>query len=291
MPARGGTGRIYALIVLMVMLWSSNFVAAKLVLREMHPLLVSALRTTIAAFLILPLYFWSEREQGWSWRDARLLFGIGIFGIALNQAFFVYGISQTSVSHSAVIIALTPMLVLLVAAFKGQERITPQKMLGMAIALTGVVTLQMRSTPGAGKIVGDVLVFLAAITFAVFTVAGKAAAARHGTITLNTFAYVGGALAFAPITVWHGARYSLAAVSWTGWLTLFYMALFPSVVCYLIYSYALSHIPASRVSAFAYLQPLFATTMALPILHESLSGGVVLGGALVLAGVWVTERA
>lgn len=291
-PGRAGSGRIYFLIVLMVALWSSNFVAAKLVVREMDPLLVSALRTTFAALIILPLYFSTERERDvWSWRDVRVLLGLGIFGIALNQVFFVCGISQTSVSHSALIIALTPMLVLVVAALKGQERITPQKVAGMAIALAGVAVLQVRSVPGSSRLSGDLLVLAAAITFAVFTVAGKDAAKRHGSITLNTFAYVGGAIAFAPITLWHGVRYSLAGVSTAGWLTLLYMALFPSVVRYLIYSYALSRIPASRVSAFAYLQPLFATSMALPVLHESPSGGVMLGGALVLAGVWVTERA
>jgi drug/metabolite transporter (DMT)-like permease len=297
-PVSTVSRRIYVLIVLMVLLWSANFVVAKVALREMKPLELSALRTTLAALMILPIYLWSKRDQlwsnrehGWTMRDVPVLVSLGVFGVALNQVFFVYGLSQTSVSHSSLVIALTPMLVLLIASMMGQEKVTAKKLLGMTIALAGVATLQFRGGAGAGNIIGNGLVLLGAITFAAFTVAGKDAAMRHGSITVNTFAYVGGAIALAPVTLWHGVRYSFGNVSMLGWTSLIYMALFPSVICYLIYYYVLSHIPASRVSAFAYLQPLFATMIALPILGESLSSGVLLGGSLVLAGVWLTERA
>jgi drug/metabolite transporter (DMT)-like permease len=58
----------------------------------------------------------------------------------------------------------------------------------------------------------------------------------------------------------------------------------------LIYYYALTHIPASRVSAFSYLQPLLATVLAIPFLGETPSASMVTGGCLVLAGVFVAER-
>jgi drug/metabolite transporter (DMT)-like permease len=290
-PVKTVPGRVYGLIIVMVLLWSVNFIVAKVALRELQPLVLSALRTTLAAMMILPIYLWSKREQAWALRDVPVLVSLGVFGVALNQVLFVYGLSQTSVSHSSLVIALTPMLVLLIAAMIGQERVTLKKLFGMSVALAGVATLQLRGGSGAGNLIGDGLIFLAAITFAAFTVAGKDAATRHGSITVNTFAYVGGAIALAPVTLWHGVRYSFWNVSVLGWVSLIYMALFPSVICYLIYYHALSRIPASRVSAFAYLQPLFATMMALPILGENLSSGVVLGGLLVLAGVWLTERA
>jgi drug/metabolite transporter (DMT)-like permease len=68
------------------------------------------------------------------------------------------------------------------------------------------------------------------------------------------------------------------------------MAIFPSVLGYLIYCYALTQMPASRVSAFAYLQPLLATILAVPMLGESVNGSLTGGGTLVLIGVYVTER-
>ena len=68
------------------------------------------------------------------------------------------------------------------------------------------------------------------------------------------------------------------------------MALFPSVVAYLIYYHALAHMTASRVSAFSYLQPVFASLMGLFILGESLGAPVIAGGAVILAGVYLAER-
>jgi drug/metabolite transporter (DMT)-like permease len=68
------------------------------------------------------------------------------------------------------------------------------------------------------------------------------------------------------------------------------MAIFPSVVSYLIFCYALTKMPASRVSAFSYLQPVLATILAVPMLGESVNGSLAGGGALVLIGVYVAER-
>jgi len=114
--------------------------------------------------------------------------------------------------------------------------------------------------------------------------------ARHDAITMNTFAYVGGAIVLSPVIVLNARHFDFTAVSASAWLSVAYMAVFSSVVSYLIYNYALSHIAASRVSAFSYLQPLLATLLAIPILGEHVTIYLLAGGALVLAGVYITER-
>jgi len=104
------------------------------------------------------------------------------------------------------------------------------------------------------------------------------------------YAYVGGAVALSPIIVWNAPRIDFGAVHVTAWLSIAYMAVFSSVVSYLIYNYALARMAASRVSAFSYLQPFLATLMAIPILGEHLTAPLLFGGAMVMTGVWVTER-
>jgi drug/metabolite transporter (DMT)-like permease len=79
-------------------------------------------------------------------------------------------------------------------------------------------------------------------------------------------------------------------VSSAAWGSLVYMALFPSVICYLIYYYALSRISASRVTAFIYLEPVLATLMAVAFLGERVSAQLVAGGTVIFAGVYLTER-
>jgi len=187
---------------------------------------------------------------------------------------------------------MTPIYVLMIAAAIKQEQITFRKAAGMAIALGGVGILN--AIPGGAKgeatLFGDFLTFLGAVAFALFTVFGKNVTGRHSTITVNTFSYVGGALALAPITLWQARGFAFTGVSMTAWISLAYMAIFPSVICYLIYYRALAFIPASRVSALSYLQPVLATIMAVIALGERVTLPLVAGGAVIFSGVYLTER-
>jgi drug/metabolite transporter (DMT)-like permease len=287
--------RLYSLIAVMVVFWSLNYIVAKIALRTFPPLLLASLRTTLAALFILPVYLWKRRRQDvpelWGGGEGRSVVLIALFGVALNQVLFVLGLSRTSVAHAALVIAVSPVLVLLLSGWLGHERLSRWKLVGMAIAVAGVAVLNLAPTKAQGVTLwGDALTFLAALTFALFTVTSKQLAARHGALTLTTFAYIGGALMLAPVTLWLSAGFAFSAATTGSWLSLVYMAAFPSVACYLIFSYALAHIPASRVSAFSYLQPLIAGAVAVPVLGEPITSALATGGALVLAGVCITER-
>ena len=94
-----------------------------------------------------------------------------------------------------------------------------------------------------------------------------------------------------PVAVWEGSNTGWSNASAQAWLGVVYMAAFSSVLAYLIYYHALTYIAASRVSAFSYLQPLVAVLLAIPLLHERVTAPLLIGGALVLTGVYVTERA
>lgn len=278
----------------MVLLWSANYVVGKQVLKQIPPLLVVGLRTTLAGLAMIPVYQAWARRNGpgtWSGRDVWLMILLGLTGVGFNQLFFVLALSRTSVSHASLIMGLIPVLVLIIAALSGLERMSMGRLAGMLIALTGVGILQAGNPPGRGyNWTGDLFAFLAALTFAIYTVKGKAEIHRLGGVTMNTFAYVVSAIALLPLTVTASAGFDFGSVTAGGWVGLLYMAFFPSVVCYLIYYYALNWIPASRVSALSYFQPVLATLMAIPVLGEYPSGGLLIGGAVVLTGVIMAER-
>jgi drug/metabolite transporter (DMT)-like permease len=118
----------------------------------------------------------------------------------------------------------------------------------------------------------------------------KGVTRHHSGITVNAFAYIGGGILLLPLVLIMGSGLDPQAVSLRGWLSILYMAIFPSVICYVGYFYALNHISASRVAVFAYLQPAFATLLAVPLLGESISSAVVIGGLGALAGVAITQR-
>ena len=279
----------------MVFFWSANYIVGKIALREFPPLLLVGLRIVLAGLFMLPVYATQAGRASWRKRDVPTLLYLGMFGVTLNQLFFVVGLSMTSVAHSALIIAMTPIFVLAIAALIKQERLTWRKAGGMLIAFAGVGMLNAippaSGPPGSQPtLLGDFFVTLAAATFALFTVMGKQVSLRHSSITVNTFAYVGGALALIPVVIWQGRNFSYGMVSLAGWSSVLYMALFPSVICYLIYYHALAYISASRVSAFSYLQPVVAMLLAAVALGERVTLPLLAGGAVIFSGVLITER-
>ena len=291
---------LYASILLMVVLWSANFIIGKVALREFPPFLLGALRIGLAGMFLAPVY-WFRSRHGEAWSQFRsdlpLLAILALCSVG-NQIIFLMGLSRTSVAHSALIIGTGPISVLVIAAWCKLERITPRKIAGMLLALSGVAVLVHQAyahttaaNPSAQPtLAGDALTAVGSLAFSLYAVLGKKATERHSSLAVNGFAYVAGAVVLIPIVLWQAREFPFARVSPAAWSSLVYMALFPSAICYLIYYHALSHIPASRVSAFIYLQPVIATVMAVAFLGEQITAPLVAGGTVIGAGVYLTER-
>ncbi len=293
-PAAGHPNRalLYTLIGLMQLFWSANFLIGKIALRHFPAPLLAGLRIMIAAAAVLPFYAWKVHGRGhWTRRDLPVLLLLGFIGVGINQFFFTVGLSKTSIAHSALIIGMTPISVLLIGSVRGLERITPRKLGGMLAALCGVAVLSLERGNGHGPtLTGDLLTLLGGSAFALYTVLGKEVNHRYGSLTVNTFLFGSGALFLLPVVLWQGNSFPFAAVSATGWLALVYMGIFPSLVCYLIFYYALGYVAASRLSTLAYLQPLVATVLGVLFLSERVTAPLVIGGAIIFTGVYLTER-
>jgi len=208
--------------------------------------------------------------------------------------FCTVGVARTTVVHSSMIMATTPVWVLFMAGVTGLERITATKIGGMAIALTGVAMLQIFRTQTTAKLaptlLGDFYVLLCALLFAAMTAFGKRHKPQSGGIAVNAVGYVGGALVFLPVLYLAGQGFDYSKVTPAAWAAVLYMGAISSVTGYLIYYYALARMSASRVAPFQYLQPVFATLMAVAMLGEEITGAAMASGVVILTGVYVTER-
>ncbi|MFQ5694627.1 MAG: DMT family transporter [Terriglobia bacterium] len=285
---------IYLLLLLMVFAWSANFIVAKYALRELPPFALLFLRVLLSNVLLLAIYFGRRQHrrrpvQRGDWRWFGLL---GLFGIAMNQTGFTVGINYTSVSHSSLIIATTPVYVLILATWMRLERLTRMKAAGLALAFTGVVALTLEHGVGARSptLLGDMITLGGAVAFAFYTVYGKHVSGRYDPLSYTTFTYLAGALVVVPAAGWQLLFVEWQQVAWRGWLGVVYMAAVASVAAYMIFYYARTKIAATRVIMFSYLQPVCATTLGILILGERITPLLLTGGALVLAGVALAER-
>ena len=285
--------RLYLLLVIVMFIWAMNFIATKIVLKEVPAALLSGFRICWAAIFLIPVYFWAAKKQGRTWTssEAFRMSLLGIVGIALNQAFFILGLARTTVSHAAFIFGTVPLAVLFLSSYFGIESISKRKILGIVVALAGVGVLQARSAAVAGPTVaGDLFILGSALTFACYIVFGKSNVVRFGPFIPTTFAFFAGAIVMLPMTIYLARDFDFTQVTARAWGGMLYMALGSSVVASLLYYYVLGHLPASRVSSFSYLQPLMASTLGITLLGEPLTAALIAGGTLILGGVLLTER-
>ena len=285
---------LYLIVVAVYLFWGGNFVFSKITLKEIPGPLVAGMRTLFAAIALMAVYKRSRNGDRPPLRrnEYPQLCIIGVCGIAVNQMCFLIGLSLTSASHAALVIGMTPFMVLFLAWFRGQEAFTINRAIGLAVAVGGMLLLQKPSASAqTASLLGDILILVAGLSFAIYTVFGKELAAEHGGMAVIAVSYAAGSVFLLPMTLFFATRFDFTQVSAAAWWSFGYMTLVSSVLCYIGWAYALKRLTASRLTAFSYLQPVVATLLALPMLGEPITAALLSGGGLIMAGVFLSERA
>ncbi len=297
---------ILSAIGIIVLLWSLNFIAAKIGLRTLSPLTLASFRVVLAGLVMLPLYLACRRfavfappagrpTRHFTARDIWTFMYLGFFGVAINQVCFTAGLRYTSVGHSAILVALGPIFVLVLSALIGLERLTSRKIAGMSIAFAGVVFLAFEHRIGASSstILGDAITITGSLGFALYAVLAKRVAADYDTLTMNAFTHFTGMILVLPVAIFQavriGSAHNWSAISWQSWAATAYMAVFGSAVAYLVYFWLLRYMLASQLSAFSYLLPVAGTALGIWLLGEKATWNQCVGGALVTAGIYWIE--
>ena len=292
--ARPSNLRLALVFAVMVTVWSLSFVVVKVVTQEVPPLVAALVRAAGTALVLGPIALWDARKNPharFQRADLPRLIAVALTGITFNQVCFVVGVSMTSVVHSSIVLSLAPMLVLLVAVLAGQERASVPQFAGMAVAMTGVGWLQVSRSEGAvASPLGDLLAFLSAALFAVYSVLNKQLTARYGGTLINAASFAIGAVCMAPFGLWAAPSVDLIHLSARAWWGLAYLVLFTGVLAYSLFYYLLTHAPATKVALYTYIQPLEATLFAWILLAEPVTLAVAAAGLLVFAGVWLSAK-
>ena len=285
-------------------IWASNVVAVKFALREMPGLTTALARVTLAGLALVAVHklrklpFALPREE---WPG---FVALGFFGIAVSFTFFTCAMQYTSVSHAVFIAALLPIMVMVVAALTGQERLTASRSIGLIVAMAGMVMLEMDQTVvarGRGVVAsnwrGDLMALGGASCFTFFTIRGKQLAARYDSGTVNMYAFGLGAMFCAPLLAWIGLtdtpnslKVNVSEVSWVAWTSLLISGTAGSALPYYVYYKSLKVLKASQAAALHYVQPVLATLLGVAFLGERLGPQFAVAAALILLGVFIAER-
>ncbi len=285
---------MHLLMFIVIFCWSSNIIAGKEALRHFDSIALAQIRVLGAAAIFAILFLASGRLKclKLSGRDWRMMAAMGAVGIALNQLTFIGGMARTTVTHIGLLVALGPIMVLVIAVVMKLEPLTSWKIAGMLTAFAGVAILTLaRSAGGEGRhLYGDLIELSSVAVFSIYMVLMKEVANDFDGLTINTLTYVMGAVMMLPFCARSVLSTQWGAVDFKAWAGLVFLVLFGSVLSYQLFAYVMTELAASRVAAFNYLQPVIASTLGVWMLSERLTAKVLLGGALILVGVYLTER-
>ncbi|MBU8896160.1 EamA/RhaT family transporter [Corallococcus sp. H22C18031201] len=290
-PSASSLGWVYAALLVQVLISSGTYLAGKRAMAELPPLTVVLWRFLLSGSVFVLLLCFTPGPVLPPRSEWKRIFVLGLLAGPVNQVLFFTGLARSSAAHAALLYALTPLGVYLASLLLGRERASTRASLGIATAFTGVVVLLLgRGLESArGALVGDLLILAAVAAWVVYTTEGKPFASQFGPIRATAWSMTMAAVLMLPLTPWVLRWAEVKAASGAALGSIVYLGLLTSVVAYLIWYYALSKVPASRVAIFSNLQPAATAIAAWLLLNEALHWELAVGGGLVLAGVRLTQ--
>lgn len=274
-------------LVLTFFLWGSIYVGARLLTGRLHPLTLAALRSGIG---VATLMFMTRRHLGVKIQreDWKYLLLIGAFGYFLTWELVQIGIAMTGASMAALINAMTPVSVTILAAFILKERITRVKVLCLVLALAGAAIITGGGTTGA-EIIGSAAVLASVLTWGVASVYMRKLTAKYPAVLITFYGMLIGLGFHIPVGI-ATALDTPPQVDARMILVLLYLGVVGSGVAQLTWTVSLSLLPASTCSLFYPLQAVFSALLGALLLRETLPYTFFIGLLFVSADVALSTR-
>jgi drug/metabolite transporter (DMT)-like permease len=281
------------LLLLMVLIWGSNFSIVKVALRDFPEVAFNAMRLTVATAVYMAVIFATParaRLQGLTRKEWIELAFLGSIGTFLYQFCFVSAVKRTSVGNGSLIIGISPIVIALMSAVVGHERIRPVRWLGIAVAMLGLYLVVGRGVDVSGQTWrGDALMMAGVICWSVYSVASQGILKRHSPLIVIALTFSIGAtlyvLAMTPILIATDWR----AISGFSWLMMLTSALLALNLSYWIWYTGLQRLGGSRTSVYSYLTPVVAMLVAALWLGEPVSANQITGAGAIFAGLLITR--
>jgi drug/metabolite transporter (DMT)-like permease len=289
--------RAVLLLVMCSMLWGVAQTAAKLALPEVPPLLQVAIRSIGAALLLLVWCQWRQVRIWDNWLgDGTVVGGVWIgLLFAVEFACIFIGLQYTSASRMAVFLYMAPFVVAIGMPFIARgESLRPSQVAGLVLAFSGVVWAfsegLMHSSKGSLQWLGDGLGLCAALFWGLTTLSlrrGKLSTALPEKTLLYQLVVSGAALLLASVLKGEAWPQQLSPLVWA---SMVFQTVVVTFASYLVWFWLVRHYPATRISAFTLLTPIFGLLAGVVFLNEPLTLRLVTALVTVCLGIWWVSR-
>lgn len=273
-------------VAVTLLLWASAFAGIKAGLTAYSPGELALLRF-LCGSIAMGLY---ARSRGFGLPDPkdlpRILL-VGFLGFTVYHVFLNYGEQSVSAGAASLIVSFTPVMTAFLAVFLLGERLRPAGWAGIGVSVAGVALISFGEGGGIALNQGCILVLISSLGSSLYNVFQKPFLKRYDPVAFTAYAMTAGTLfmlVFAP-----GLPAAIVRAPLEATLSVVYLGVFPGAIAYSTWTYALSRMPASRLTTSLYLSPVLAIAIAWLWIGEVPSVLSLLGGALTLAGVLLTN--
>ncbi|MBI3518711.1 MAG: DMT family transporter [Bacteroidetes bacterium] len=282
-----------ALFIAQVIYALNYSIAKDLMPNHISPIGLVMMRV-MGAFILFWLVSFFSRSEKIEKEDLKKMMLLAVFGVAVNQIFFIWGLSLTKPINSAIIMVSNPIAVMVFTIIVFKEKITALKLTGLSFGVIGALTLLLFKAHGSfaigsETIIGDLMTLINSLSWAVFVVMVKPYMQKYQTVTVMKWIFLFGFIYVSP--------FGIPALLDVKWLSLtphiiFAMAfvvIATTFLAYLLNTYALKALSSSVVSMYIYLQPFLATAIAIWLGKDEITLLKVISGFLIISGVYLAS--
>jgi drug/metabolite transporter (DMT)-like permease len=278
-------------LLLVMLSWAVNFITVKGTGTQIPPMTFAWVRFTAAGLLLLGLLRWREGSIRLRPGDVLPMILLGVIGFGIYQVLWASAIQLISAGDSALLIATTPVIAVLMAVIARSDTLTAPKLAGALVSFAGVAVVVGRGgSSDQVSLVGDLVTLAAAVCWAIYTSFGAPVLRRNTPLAVAAWAVMFGALFLAPsgIVAASSADWSrVEPIAYWGWV---YSGLIAAGFANVVMYDGIRVLGPARAVAFQFLVPLFAVLIGALVLAEPIRADQVGGGLIIVAGVLLTRR-
>ncbi len=284
--------KVHLVLAFVSLLFGANYTVAKIVMPEhISALGMIAFRVPVATLLFWVFHRFTGTSKIPASGDLLRFFFSALFGVAINQIFFFKGISLTSPMLGSVIMTSTPIFVLIVSYFLLKEKITLIKFMGIALGASGAILLitSQGSDFSNSTFTGNLFIVINAISYSIYLVIVKPLMHKYNALTVIKWVFLFGSFMVIPF-----GYNGLMAVNWSGfdvgvWISISYIIIGSTFLAYLLNLWSLKTVSPALVGYYIYLQPLFATLIAVLFRGDEITVASVLYSIMIFGGVFLVS--
>lgn len=295
MNEKSNNNKIYLLMIMASLFWAGAFIAGKLGVNELSPISLTFFRFFFASIIIFIIMVKYEKKdwklKGKDWIPVIIT---GIVGMVGYHIFFFTALKYTKASNASILAATNPIVTAVLASYFINEKLGIRRIMVLILALIGVILTitdwNINSLVNLSFNKGDLIMLLAVTCWAVYSVIVKKVMDRYSPLILTTYSFIVCTVVLFPFVIREFLQSSIFNVSIRGWIPVLYMAIFPTVIGYLIQQMAIKEIGASKAAIFINLVPVFSVILSAIILNEELGYLRLISGFMIIIAVYLNSR-